>query len=149
MAPQLTGTNGLPRRGLAVWMKRANTSLPVPVSPVSSTVASLAAMRAHVRLVSISGDCGPWTSPEAALATIVGSVGLVADMAIRFRLCGRLHANPIGHYFQFFRYPRRQRISAGPAIATKDLKSQPASGDDHFEQPHGGLYPLSAPIRSR
>src|SRR6185503_18996866 len=46
-------------------MKRAKTSLPVPVSPVSKTVASLAATRAQVRLVSTSGLWGPWTKPTA------------------------------------------------------------------------------------
>jgi hypothetical protein len=55
MAPQLTGTNALPTRWLAAWIMRAKTSLPVPVSPVSNTVASDAAMRAAVRLVSVSG----------------------------------------------------------------------------------------------
>ena len=42
-------------------MNRAKTSLPVPVSPVNNTVASLPAMRAQVRLVSTSGLCGPCT----------------------------------------------------------------------------------------
>ena len=42
-------------------MKRAKTSLPVPVSPVSRTVASLLAMRRQVRMSSTSGLSGPWT----------------------------------------------------------------------------------------
>jgi len=36
-------TIGLKRRGLAAWIARATTSLPVPLSPVIITVASLAA----------------------------------------------------------------------------------------------------------
>ena len=40
IAPQLTPTNGLSRRGLARWMARASSSLPVPESPKISTLAS-------------------------------------------------------------------------------------------------------------
>ena len=36
-------TNGLARRGLALWMARASSSLPVPLSPVMSTRASVPA----------------------------------------------------------------------------------------------------------
>jgi hypothetical protein len=36
-------------RGLNVWMRSAMTSLPVPLSPVMSTVTSLGAMRSTVR----------------------------------------------------------------------------------------------------
>ena len=43
-APQFTATKG-PVRPLTAWMCRAMSSLPVPVSPVTSTVASLWAMR--------------------------------------------------------------------------------------------------------
>jgi hypothetical protein len=43
MAEQLMATNGLPRRGLALWMARASNSLPVPDSPVISTRASVPA----------------------------------------------------------------------------------------------------------
>ena len=40
-APQLSATNGWPRRGLRAWSARATSSLPVPDSPVTSTVAAL------------------------------------------------------------------------------------------------------------
>ena len=40
MAPQLTATNGRAARGLARWMARASSSLPEPLSPRSSTLAS-------------------------------------------------------------------------------------------------------------
>ena len=40
-APQLTATNGPLRRGERAWIAWATTSLPVPLSPVRSTVASL------------------------------------------------------------------------------------------------------------
>ncbi|MDT4855595.1 hypothetical protein FQZ97_899560 [compost metagenome] len=47
MAPQLTAMNGRLARGLARWIARASTSLPVPLSPRSSTLASdWATMRA-------------------------------------------------------------------------------------------------------
>ena len=55
MALQLIATNGLLRRGLASWMARASNSLPVPLSPVSSTRASVpATMLAWASLSSIS-----------------------------------------------------------------------------------------------
>ena len=43
MAEQLTATNGPPERSLMSWMVRAMSSLPVPDSPVTSTVAAVAA----------------------------------------------------------------------------------------------------------
>ena len=46
MAAQLIGTNGAARRGDQAWISRAMTSLPVPVSPVSSTDIDVGATRA-------------------------------------------------------------------------------------------------------
>ena len=43
--PQSTGTNGCCARGLKRWTMRATSSLPVPVSPSMSTVASVGATR--------------------------------------------------------------------------------------------------------
>ena len=40
-APQSTGTNGPAARGLAAWIARATSSLPVPLSPRISTWLSL------------------------------------------------------------------------------------------------------------
>ena len=40
MAPQFTATKGLWARGLARWMACASSSLPEPLSPCSSTLAS-------------------------------------------------------------------------------------------------------------
>lgn len=42
-APQFTATNGRLRRALRLWIWRATSSLPVPVSPMISTLASLGA----------------------------------------------------------------------------------------------------------
>ena len=44
-AAQLTATNGSSARGSSRWIARATTSLPVPLSPRSSTVAPLGAAR--------------------------------------------------------------------------------------------------------
>ena len=44
-APQLTATNGPPLRPLRAWIWRATSSLPVPVSPMTSALASLGARR--------------------------------------------------------------------------------------------------------
>jgi hypothetical protein len=43
VAAQLTDRNGLFRRGLALWIARASSSLPVPLSPENSTRASVPA----------------------------------------------------------------------------------------------------------
>ena len=43
MAAQLMATNGPALRGLRLWMARATSSLPVPLSPVTSTAALLGA----------------------------------------------------------------------------------------------------------
>ena len=45
MAPQFTGTNALRDRSDSRWIERATSSLPVPDSPSTSTVLSLAATR--------------------------------------------------------------------------------------------------------
>ena len=45
MAPQSTATNGPDARGELAWTERASTSFPVPVSPSTSSVASVAATR--------------------------------------------------------------------------------------------------------
>ena len=42
-AAQFTATNGPLARALAWWIARATSSLPVPLSPVSSTVVSVGA----------------------------------------------------------------------------------------------------------
>ena len=44
-AAQLTPMKGSLARGPAVWMAWARTSLPVPLSPVMSTLASMVAAR--------------------------------------------------------------------------------------------------------
>ena len=46
MAAQLSVTNGPSRRGLVLWMARATSSLPDPLSPRISTVADVPATRA-------------------------------------------------------------------------------------------------------
>ena len=45
IAPQLTAMNGWFARRLCAWMKRAISSLPVPLSPMISTVESVVATR--------------------------------------------------------------------------------------------------------
>jgi hypothetical protein len=45
MAAQLMVMNGRSERSEFTWMARATSSLPVPLSPVMSTVASVGAMR--------------------------------------------------------------------------------------------------------
>ena len=57
MAPASTATIGLPLRKLWAWISRASTSLPVPFSPVMSTVASVGAILSRVlRIAFIAGE---------------------------------------------------------------------------------------------
>ena len=55
-AAQLTATKGFETRGLFLWMARATSSLPVPVSPVMRTVALVGATRAII--CRSSENCG-------------------------------------------------------------------------------------------
>ena len=41
IAARFTATNGCSRRGLWLWMARATSSLPVPLSALTSTVAGV------------------------------------------------------------------------------------------------------------
>ena len=59
IAPQSTATNGAEARGLAWWIARATSSLPVPVSPVTSTVKSDGATRATSALIRAIISLGP------------------------------------------------------------------------------------------
>ncbi len=47
-AVQLTATNAPVARGECVWMARATSSLPVPLSPTTSTVDIVGATRATI-----------------------------------------------------------------------------------------------------
>ena len=53
MAAQLTVTNGLSARLLALWMARAQNPLPVPVSPSSSTEMSRSSTRRNTSTLCI------------------------------------------------------------------------------------------------
>ena len=65
MAPQLMAIKGLPRRALLSWMALAASSLPEPLSPVSSTLASVGPTRSISRMTScIAGD--PPSNNDAA-----------------------------------------------------------------------------------
>ena len=74
MAPQLMATKGWLARELARWMARATSSLPVPLSPWMSTLASLAAtrwalartssMREERVTISSRQDCPPPARPR-------------------------------------------------------------------------------------
>ncbi len=62
MLAQSALMNGLPARGLTECSRRASTSLPTPVSPSSSTVASVSAMPSScsqiLRMTALCIICG-------------------------------------------------------------------------------------------
>ena len=64
-APQSTTTNGACLRRLCAWTARASTSLPVPVSPPISTVASVGAMRSSSPKISRIAGSVPTSIAEA------------------------------------------------------------------------------------
>jgi hypothetical protein len=66
-AAQLTATKGCSRRGDRWWSARATSSLPVPDSPVMSTVASLSATRLIIATVSLMASLSP-AIPSIAIA---------------------------------------------------------------------------------
>ena len=58
-APQLIDTSGRARRGLCAWIARATSSLPVPLSPVMSTVLLRPATRPMTLKISTSAGLSP------------------------------------------------------------------------------------------
>src|SRR6186713_2223740 len=56
---QLSATYRCAARDEFVWMKRANTSLPTPLSPVINVLASLAAIRVAAAISSLSAVLAP------------------------------------------------------------------------------------------
>ncbi len=69
-AAQLTFTMARLARGDPAWIARARSSFPVPVSPVISTVESVAVTRATRSSTSRSFGELPITPPAAAVAVI-------------------------------------------------------------------------------
>ena len=59
----ITRTNGLDSRALLMWMARAASSLPVPVSPRSSTVAAVWATCSTLPSTSRRAGESPTISP--------------------------------------------------------------------------------------
>ncbi len=74
IAAQLTLTKGFSARVLLPWMARATSSLPVPDSPVISTVALVGAARATAS----------WTSPRAGEEPIIRLLPSVDILRVRF-----------------------------------------------------------------
>ena len=82
MAAQLTGTNGPPWRGLDWWMARATSSLPVPLSPRSSTVASESATaRIRSSAACIAGERPSRASQAEALLDLRAQAAILLPQA--------------------------------------------------------------------
>ena len=95
-APQLTRTNGRSRRSLSVWTAWAISSLPVPVSPNSSTDALERATWRVVRNTSAMAGLEPMMpgSGAAASSSWVGvrGSGMRGDWRIAVALNGGMPA---------------------------------------------------------
>ena len=72
-AAQLTATNARSRLLPSVWMARATSSLPVPDSPVTSTVASASAARSTTRNRRRIGSDWPTISPSRPFSGAPGA----------------------------------------------------------------------------
>ena len=78
MALQFRATKRCWRRGLVWWIARATTSLPVPVSPVMSTVAPLGATVSIIWQSSRIGRLRPMTPGQSvALLELLAQVGVL------------------------------------------------------------------------
>ena len=102
MAPQLIGTNGLSRRGLRLWIARAMSSLPVPLSPVMRIETSVAATRFTVsKTSSIDFDIATMPSNSCRapsfLLSASSSVSREKRYAARFRI---VRSSSIGVVFE-------------------------------------------------
>jgi hypothetical protein len=82
MAPQFTVTNGPLARLLRRWISRAISSLPVPVSPVMSTLMSVAATFWSLRKTSIMEGQAPMISPKRLSLSSAVSFSLSARSAV-------------------------------------------------------------------
>ena len=69
MAPQLMATNGAFLRRLLPWTARATSSLPVPLSPWTSTVTSVLATSDTMLKISRIRGVLPMISSKRALAS--------------------------------------------------------------------------------
>ena len=65
IAAGLTATKGLSRRGLCRWIARAISSLPVPLSPVMSTVVDVRATWDTSRKSFCTSGCWPTISSKS------------------------------------------------------------------------------------
>ena len=82
MAPQFTATNGPEDRGLRSWSALATSSLPVPDSPVISTVACDKARRPMARKTSCMAGACPrisGTSPSSSDARLKSDIAPIVD----------------------------------------------------------------------
>jgi len=87
MAPQLTATKALPRRGLLSWMALATTSLPVPDSPSTRTLESCAAtLRINEPISRIAIDFPLGTRAENPA---------LSELTTKRALSGRLSTAPV------------------------------------------------------
>src|SRR5471030_997803 len=143
-APQLTATNGRLRRALRLWMCRATNSLPVPVSPMISTLASLGAT--CCKCASKAWDFG--SSNTCAVARIdvarAGEGGRVSSCmagsmkrrsGIESRNRQGLVQRPITQFMEFVIHRVVQGLRAQVApVAVQSQRGVGRARAGHFEQ---------------
>ena len=82
-AAQLTATKGRLVRGDLAWMLRATSSLPVPLSPMISTVAVVAATCATVLYTPIIAGAVPTMLASMAICARASSTGTFVSASLR------------------------------------------------------------------
>ena len=119
MADMFTGTKGLLRRALSAWIARATSSLPEPVSPVTSTGAFERETKSMaVRRLSIAGQV-PTSSGSirgARLGGRIRSVGIGRPLRARATTA---RISSVSHGLT--RYSNAPRLMASTASGTPPL----------------------------
>ena len=89
IAPQFTATKGPSRRDESSWMRRALTPLPVPLSPVISTVLSVGATRLTSRSIACMAGEANWKAGCGPPITSVRSARFSSRRPCIASICSR------------------------------------------------------------
>jgi hypothetical protein len=131
MAAQLISTKGFAARRERWWTARASSSLPVPVSPVMSTVASVAAtcsIASNVRRIASEPPTISWKNGACPMCT-TGVPSSPARRARRTSICSRSRARAIATPTGAREIGQQTRLAfREPAGAPPGKDSQPDEG---------------------
>src|SRR5262245_7360392 len=116
MAAQLIVTNLCSRRRLRWWMARANSSLPVPVSPRTRTVASVGATISTCWSASRSGGLSPTIPSNGCLAGISPARHARSSLTSSLRCAVSWNACPLASAIATWRATSSERSDAALSL---------------------------------